>query len=317
MRASRWLFSRILQLVPILWLISVAVFLLAHIAPGDPVTAMAGPGASPQLISAIKAQYHLDQPLPVQYGLWLAGLLRGDFGRSIVTAQPVMTMIQQRIGATITLAVATTVLYCLVAVPLGVVAARKRDSWLDRSVMFLTSVGISLPNFYTAMILIVVLGVSWRLLPITGWASFSEDPLGLLRHLLMPTIALSLTYIALLSRMVRSEMLDTLSEDYVRTARAKGLAERTVLSRHALRNSLLPAVTLVGINFATLLGGTVVIEEIFAIPGLGRLIIKAVLQRDFPVIQGVTLVIGTIYVLSSLAVDFLSSLIDPRIDLDR
>lgn len=311
----RFLLKRLLQMIPTVWIITVLVFLLAHIAPGDPVTAMAGPGASAELIAKIQAQYHLDRPLPVQYLLWMENLLHGNLGHSLVSSQNVGTMIRDRIGLTLMLAICGTLFSVLIAIPLGVVSATRKGKVADGVTMGFTSVAISLPNFFTSIVLIVIFGVKLRLVPFAGYPGLFEDPKGSLLRLILPTVSLGLIYLALLTRLIRSELLDVLRSDYIRTARGKGLPNRSVFMVHALRNSLLPAINLVTLNFAALLGGTIIIEEVFALPGIGRMTVQAVLQRDFPVIQGVTLVIGIVFVLSSIVADGVSYLVDPRVSL--
>ena len=310
-----FLLSRLAQLIPTALIITVLVFLMAHLARGDPISALAGPEAPPELIAAMRERYGFDKPLWTQYGLWLGQVVRGDLGASVRTGQPVTVMIFERFGATVTLAIAATLFSVLIALPAGIVAAARRGSGFDTGAMVLTSFAISLPNFFTAIVLIVVLGVQWRLLPIAGYVPFFEDPLAATARLVMPTISLGLIYTALLSRLIRSDLIDILSEDYIRTARSKGVRDVRVLFRHGVRNALLPAINLVTLNFASLLGGTIIIEEIFAIPGVGRLLIDAVEIRDFPVIQGVTLTVGIIFICSSIVADILSSLVDPRVRL--
>ena len=313
---ARFVVRRLLQLIPTLFLISVAVFLLVHLTPGDPITAMAGPGATESQIHAIQNQYHLNAPLPLQYWLWISHVLRGNLGTSIQTGLPVSVMIAQRIGVTVALAVGATLFAIIVAVPLGIVSAIRRGRGADVASGVFTSLAVALPNFFTAIVFIVVFGVILRVLPIAGYVPLTQAPGVAFQSLVMPVVALGLPYLALLSRMVRSEMLDVLREDYVRTAWAKGLRPRGVLLRHAFRNALIPSINLVMVNFAALLGGTVIIEQIFALPGVGNLVITAVLQRDYPIVQAVTLIIGAVFVLSSLIADLLSYFADPRIKLD-
>ncbi|MCY4353828.1 MAG: ABC transporter permease [Truepera sp.] len=310
-----FLASRLAQLVPTALVITVIVFLLSHLAPGDPVTALAGPEAPPELVAAMRERYGLDRPLWTQYAVWIGRVVRGDMGTSVRTGQPVTTMISERFEATLTLAVSATLFSILIALPAGIMAAARRGGLADSGAMVATSLAISLPNFFTAIVLIVIFGVQLRWLPISGYLPILPDLGGSLARLAMPTISLGLIYTALLSRLVRSDLLDILSEDYIRTARSKGVAERVVLLRHGVRNALLPTINLVTLNFASLLGGTIIIEEIFAIPGIGRLLINAVEIRDFPVIQGVTLTVGVIFILSSILADLLTSFADPRVRL--
>lgn len=301
--------------MPTALFITLIVFLLSHLAPGDAVTALAGPEIPPELVEKMRERYGLDRPLWMQFALWMEMLVHGDLGTSIRTGQPVVTMILERFEATLTLAISATLFSIFIALPAGIVAAVKRGSIIDLSAMAITSLAISLPNFFTAIVMIVIFGVELRWLPISGYVPIFQDFWVSLAHLIMPTISLGLIYTALLSRLVRSDLLDILSENYIRTARSKGLPETIVLLRHGMRNALLPTINLVTINFASLLGGTIIIEEIFAIPGIGRLLIDAVEIRDFPVIQGVTLIVGLIYILSSIIADIISMFTDPRIKL--
>ena len=268
-----------------------------------------------ELVEKMRERYGLDRPLWIQFSLWIEMLVHGDLGTSIRTGQPVLTMILERFEATLTLAISATLFSIFIALPAGIVAAAKRGSIIDLSAMSITSLAISLPNFFTAIVMIVIFGVELRWLPISGYVPIFQDFWVSLTHLVMPTISLGLIYTALLSRLIRSDLLDILSENYIRTARSKGLPETIVLLRHGVRNALLPTINLVTINFASLLGGTIIIEEIFAIPGIGRLLIDAVEIRDFPVIQGVTLVVGLIYILSSIFADIISMFTDPRVKL--
>ena len=301
--------------MPTALFITLIVFFLSHLAPGDAVTALAGPESPPELVEKMRERYGLDRPLWMQFALWMEMLVHGDLGTSIRTGQPVVTMILERFEATLTLAISATLFSIFIALPAGIVAAAKRGSIIDVSAMAITSLAISLPNFFTAIVMIVIFGVELRWLPISGYIPIFQDFWASLAHLIMPTISLGLIYTALLSRLVRSDLLDILSENYIRTARSKGLPETIVLLRHGVRNALLPTINLVTINFASLLGGTIIIEEIFAIPGIGRLLINAVEIRDFPVIQGVTLIVGLIYILSSIIADIISMFTDPRIKL--
>jgi peptide/nickel transport system permease protein len=296
-----------------LFLLSIAVFLFVHIAPGDPITTMAGPGATEEQIHIIQAQYHLNLPLPNQYLLWISHVVTGDFGRSIQTGQPVTQIIQERFAVTAALALITTILVTVTAIPLGALAAVFRGRMTDLLITIGTSLALSFPNFLVALVLIVVVGVSWQILPIAGFQPLNDHPLQALRYMVLPVISLGLAYLALLTRMVRSEMVEALRQDFIRTARAKGVSGRRVILYHALRNAILPAVSLVMLNFAFMLGGSVIIENIFALPGLGSMIVNAVLARDFPVVQGITIVYGVTFVLSSIVADLLSMIADPRV----
>jgi peptide/nickel transport system permease protein len=313
MGLSRYVVRKLVETVPALALVSLLVFTLVHLTPGDPITTMLGPYASQQLIDATRAQYGLDKPLPSQYLGWLGKVLQGDLGKSIQTREPVSRMIVDRLPVTLSLAVWATLFSCIISVPAGVAAAVQSGRPLDTATIGVTALFLSIPDFVAATMLVLVGGVVLRALPMVGYVSIFSDPVEFVRHMVMPGTALGLIYLGLLSRMVRSSMLDVLGTDYVRTARAKGLGEKVVVLTHGLRNALIPSVALVSLNFANMLGGTIVIEEIFALPGLGRLIVRGVLTRDFPVIQGATLFVGLGFILSSLVTDVVLAIVDPRI----
>ena len=313
MNLGLYVVRKLIEIVPALVLVSLLVFVLIHLTPGDPITLMLGPFASQELIDATRAQYQLDRPLTTQYFNWAGRVVRGDLGRSIQTREPVSKMIADRLPVTFSLAVWATIFSCLISIPAGVAAAVHAGRPLDTITIGATALFLSIPDFVAATALVLVGGVVLRILPMVGYVPLFTDPLGFLSHLVMPATALGLIYLGLLSRMVRSSMLDVLGSDYIRTARAKGLGERLVVLTHGLRNALIPSVALVSLNFANMLGGTIVIEEIFALPGLGRLIVRGVLTRDFPVIQGTTLFVGLGFVISSLVTDVALAIIDPRI----
>jgi len=309
----RYVARKLVEVVPALVLVSLLVFTLVHLTPGDPITTMLGPYASQQLIDATRAQYDLDKPLAGQYVWWLAKVAHGDLGKSIQTREPVARMIADRLPVTVSLAVWATLFSCVVSIPAGIAAAVHAGRPLDTLTIGITALCLSVPDFVAATALVLVGGVVLRLLPMVGYVSVFANPVEFVRHMMMPATALGLIYLGLLSRMVRSSMLDVLGTDYIRTARAKGLGEHLVVLAHGLRNALIPSVALVSLNFANMLGGTIVIEEIFALPGLGRLIVRGVLTRDFPVIQGATLFVGLGFILSSLVTDVALAVIDPRI----
>jgi peptide/nickel transport system permease protein len=313
MSLGRYIARKLVEMVPALILVSLLVFTLVHLTPGDPITTMLGPYASQQLIDATRAQYDLDKPLPAQYARWLGKVVRGDLGKSIQSREPVAKMIVDRLPVTVSLALWATLFSCLISVPAGVAAAVHAGRPLDTATIGATALFLSIPDFVAATALVLVGGVTLRILPMVGYVSLFADPVEFVRHMVMPATALGLIYLGLLSRMVRSSMLDVLGTEYIRTARAKGLGEKVVVLTHGLRNALIPSVALVSLNFANMLGGTIVIEEIFALPGLGRLIVRGVLARDFPVIQGATLFVGFGFILSSLVTDVFLAIIDPRI----
>lgn len=310
---KRYILKRILGIVPILFVISVMIFGLMHLMPGDPILTAVGPMATEGTIQALREKYGLDKPLHVQYWTWLSRTVRGDLGVSIRTDQPVSRMIRERIPVTLILTSVATLISLLVALPAGIVSAYRRYTWLDRVFTAFVTMGVAIPNFFAAMILILIFGLNLRILPISGFVNPFENPIEGLKHLVMPGVSLGLIYTALMSRMMRSSMLDVLGEDYIRTARAKGLREIVVARRHAARNAMLPVLTTAIINAGRLLGGSVIVEEMFALPGIGRLLVRGVFERDFPVIQGVTLLIALIFLASSLVADVAYSYLDPRI----
>ena len=304
---------RILATIPVMGVVAVIVFLMLRLSPGDPAAIIAGDHATSEDIAAIREHLGLDRPLLDQFVRWLGQLATSDFGASIYLDQPVLGLIMERVEPTLALSASTMIFAILLAVPLGVIAAWRAGSWVDQTIMALSVLAFSVPVFLIGYGLVMGFSLALELLPVQGFVSLSEDPIGFLRHLILPTIALGLVYTALLARITRATMLETLNEDYIRTARAKGLAEPRVLILHALKNASVPIVTTIGTGLALLIGGVVVTESVFAVPGIGRLTIDAVLQRDYPVIQGVILVIAGVYVLVNLAIDLTYSLLDPRI----
>lgn len=304
---------RILATIPVMGVVAVIVFLMLRLSPGDPAAIIAGDHATSQEIAEIREHLGLDRPLVEQFLRWLGQLASGDFGVSIYLDQPVLGLILERVEPTLALAISTMIFAIALAVPLGVIAAWRAGSWVDQTIMALSVLAFSIPVFLIGYGLVIGFSLTLELLPVQGFVSLSEDPIAFLRHILLPTVALGLVYTALLARITRATMLETLNEDYIRTARAKGLAEPRVLILHALKNASVPIVTTIGTGLALLIGGVVVTESVFAVPGVGRLTIDAVLQRDYPVIQGVILVIAGVYVLVNLAIDLTYSLLDPRI----
>jgi peptide/nickel transport system permease protein len=293
--------------------VALIAFMLLRFASGDPVAQLAGDNADPAAIAAIRARLGLDQPLAMQFLNWLWRMLHGDLGTSIVSGQPVTVLIAQRVGPTVAVSITTIVFSVVVGVPIGVLAAWRRGGWLDRFAMWTSVTGFAVPTFAIGYFWIYLLSMQFGLFPVQGYVPLS-DGLGLfLWHLTLPTLTLSLVYIALIARVARTSMLEVLSEDFVRTARAKGLPERIVVFKHALRNAAVPIVSIVGIGIALLIGGVVVTESVFNLPGLGRLVVDSVLARDYPVIQGVIVVFGSAYVAINLLVDLSYSFFDPRI----
>jgi len=304
---------RVLATLPVMLLVALFVFSLLYIAPGDPAAIIAGDQASPEDVDRIRASLGLDQPFLIRFGEWLWHVVQGDLGVSIFTNLPVTHMIAQRIEPTLSLMVLTLFLSLITSIPMGVLAAWKHGTWIDRGVMATAVFGFSTPVFVVGYLLAYIFALELDWLPVQGFVSITQGVWPCLRSLILPSVALGLVFMALIARITRATMLDVLSQDYVRTARAKGLGERGVLMRHALKNAAVPIVTIVGIGFATLIGGAVVTESVFAIPGLGRLTLDAILRRDYPVIQGVVLLFSFIYVLVNLGVDLLYTVFDPRI----
>jgi len=299
--------------IPILLLVSIMVFSLIHLIPGDPVTVMLGQEATPEVKQALRHELGLDRPLVIQYFVWLGRVVRGDLGRSLVDRTSVLDQIRLRLPATIELAIGAFLIALLIAIPAGVLSATRRGSLVDHTSTVLALGGLSLPSFWLAMLLIIVFAVKLQWLPASGYVPFFENPRANLTAMILPMFATGIRESAFLMRMLRSSMLEVLHADYVRTARAKGLRERAVVLRHALRNGLVPVVTSSGLIIAGLLGGLVITESIFSIPGFGRLIVDAIFQRDFITVQGAILVSAVLVVLVNLVVDLLLVLIDPRI----
>ena len=308
-----FLFRRLLSTLPVLGVVAVLVFLMLRLTPGDPAAVLAGDQATTEQIAMIRANLGLDRSIPEQFVIWFGHLLQGDLGQSYYYKLPVTELIAQRLEPTLSLAVVTITLAVLIAVPLGVVAAWRFGGWLDRGVMAFSVMGFSVPVFVSAYLLIWLVSLKLGWLPVQGYKRLSEGLGPWLYHLTLPAITLSLIYIALIARVTRASVLETLGEDYIRTARAKGLPEVLVLRRHALANAAVPIITVIGIGVALLIGGVVVTESVYAIPGLGRLTVDAVLARDFPTVQGVILLFSFVYVLVNLLVDLSYVFFDPRI----
>ncbi len=308
-----YLIRRILAAVPVMGVVALFVFLLLRLTPGDPAAILAGDSATPEQIERIRISLGLNEPLYVQFFAWIERLLHGDLGVSLISNVPVMKMISNRIEPTIAIALSTIIVSILVAVPLGVIAAWKRGTWIDRFVMGLSVVGFSIPVFVIGYVLIQVFAIDLHWLPVQGYRRIGNGFGPFLERIILPTLALSFIYVALIARMTRAAMLDVLDEDYVRTARAKGIAETGVLLRHALRNAAVPVITVIGTGFALLISGVVVTESVFNLPGIGRLTIDAVLARDYPVIQAMILLTSGVYVAINLLIDVAYTLLDPRI----
>ncbi|MBJ7264723.1 MAG: ABC transporter permease [Burkholderiaceae bacterium] len=317
---SAYFLRRILAAIPVMGVVAVFVFLLLRLTPGDPAAIIAGDMATAEQLAKIRAALGLDQPLLTQFFSWIGRLLQGDFGVSLISQTPVTTLIAQRLEPTLSLAVLTAILAVLtailavlIAVPIGVLAAWKHQSWIDNVVMSMSVLGFSIPVFVIGYILVQIFAIELKWLPVQGYRSWSNGIWPFLQRAILPALTLSSIYIALIARMTRASLLNVLGEDYVRTARAKGLSETLVLFRHALRNAAVPILTVIGTGFALLISGVVVTESVFNIPGLGRLTVDAILARDYPVIQGLILVTSGVYVLINLVIDLSYSALDPRI----
>ena len=309
----KFLFRRLLSTLPVLLIVAVLVFLMRRLTPGDPAAVLAGDAASTDQIAQIRTSLGLDRSIPEQFFIWFGNLLRGDLGQSYYYKTEVTTLIGQRIEPTLSLAVITMTVAVLVAVPLGVLAAWRSGGWLDRALMGFSVLGFSIPVFVSAYMLIWLVSLQLGWTPVQGYKRIADGVGPWLYHLVLPALTLSVIYVALIARVTRASVLETLGEDYIRTARAKGLPEQQVLLRHALANAAVPIVTVIGIGIALLIGGVVVTESVYAIPGLGRLTVDAVLARDFPTIQGVILMFSFVYVMVNLLVDLSYVFFDPRI----
>lgn len=304
---------RVLATIPVMAVVAFTVFALLHLTPGDPAVIIAGDYATTQDIARIRAALGLDRPMIVQAGIWLSSVVRGDLGSSIYSGLPVTALIAQRVGPTVALTTLAMAISVVIAVPLGVLAAWRQGSWIDRGIMVFSVSGFSMPVFWLGFLLVWVFAIRLGVLPVQGYQPMAAGAWHFLRHLILPAVTLSLVYMALIARMTRASVLGVLREDYIRTAFAKGLAPRRVLLQHALKAASLPVVTIIGVGFALLIGGAVVTESVFAVPGLGRLTVDAIVRRDYPVIQGVVLVVSGVYVLLNLLIDIAYVVLDPRI----
>lgn len=314
MRAGRVLVTRLIAIIPVILLVEVTIFAMLHLAPGDPVSVLIGDQAvDPAVVANLRHQLALDQPLPIQFIAWFGHTVQGDLGYSFVTHQPVVSAIAARLPVTAELTLAALILALAIALPLGVAAAVFKGSIIDYLNQGLAMIGGSMPAFWVGILLILLFAQRLRWLPASGFVPLQEDPRSNVQHLVLPAITLSLGFSVVISRVVRASMLEVLSEDYIRTARAKGLDERRVLIRHALRAALLPTITIIGLETGHLLGGAVVTETIFALPGMGRLLIDGVLSRDFPMVQGTTLILAILLVCANLVADLTYAAVDPRV----
>jgi peptide/nickel transport system permease protein len=313
----RYIVRRLLSVIPVLWLVSVLVFGLIHLVPGDPVLVILGTTAERQQVETMRHKLGLDRPLLVQYGSWVGNLLQGDLGRSIVTDEPVMKMILRRMPTTLTVAAAALLLSLCISVPAGIFSSLRHNTTTDYVFMGLVILAVSMPSFWLALLFILLFSVKWKLLPMMGYVSVFTNFWEGLRYLVLPALSLALVLAALVARMTRSSMLEVLREDYIVTALSKGTPKRLIVFKHALKNAFAPVLTIIGFQIGFLLGGTVVIEDIYSIPGVGRLIFSAITNRDYPVVQGCILMVTIIYVFVNAAVDLAYAYFDPRVSFGK
>ena len=308
-----YILRRLLATVPVMLIVAVLVFLMLRLTPGDPAAIIAGDNANAEQIALIRGRLGLDRPILTQFVIWMGNLLQGDFGESFFFKKTVADLVLDRLEPTLALSLLTILIAVLVAVPLGVLAAFKQGTWIDRLVMGFSVLGFSVPVFVIGYLLIYLFAIKLNWAPVQGYQRLADGLGGFLHRLVLPSLTLSVIYMALIARMTRTSVLETLGEDYIRTARAKGQVEGKILFRHALRNAAVPIVTVIGLGVALLIGGVVVTESVYTIPGLGRLTVDAVLARDYPTIQAVILLFSFAYVLINLAIDLTYLVLDPRI----
>ncbi|CAN5724023.1 ABC transporter permease [soil metagenome] len=304
---------RLLSTIPVMAMVAVVVFAILRLTPGDPAAIIAGDGATTEQLEQMRVRMGLDKPVHTQFIVWALQLVRGDLGVSLISGVPVASMIGDRIGPTVSLGLLIITFSVIVAVPLGTIAAWRQGTLIDRSVMAFSVLGFSVPVFVVGYLLILVFSLTFGWLPVQGYRPMADGLWPYLQRLILPTLTLSMAYIALIARITRTSILEVMGEDYIRTARSKGLQEQAVLTRHALRNAAVPIVTIIGAGVAALISGVVVTESVFNLPGLGRLVVEAVLARDYPVIQGLILFFSFAYIMINLAVDVLYTVFDPRI----
>jgi peptide/nickel transport system permease protein len=313
---NRLLAIKVLQAIPVLLLVSILAFLLMSLLPGDPAVVIAGDQASPEAIEKVRRTLGLDRPFLEQIALWFGQLIRGNFGSSLMLNQSVLSAMGERLPVTLSLAGLSLAITLPIGILVGSIAAYYRQTWIDSAVMSVALLGVSIPGFWIAILAVILFSVILGWLPSSGYVALSADPAMWLRSLILPAAMLSLFQIGFLARMTRSAMLDVLSQDFIRTARSKGLSEWVTIGKHAFRNALIMVITALGILVSTAIGGSVVIEQVFALPGIGRLIVQGILARDYPLVQGVMLIYGFAFVVVNLTVDILYTFADPRIRYD-
>lgn len=312
-----YILKRLLSLIPVLLVVAVVVFFIIHMAPGDPAAVMLGPEATPEDVEKLREELGLNLPLYQQFFSWFIGILQGDLGRSIYMNIPVIEAFLDHIGPTLSLALLAQGFSILIAIPFGIIAAYKRGTSIDTTFMVLVLLGISIPSFLLALLLMLLFGIKLHWLPVAGYAPLSEGLWNHLKYLIMPAISLGAIQAAVIARMTRSSMLDILSMNFIKTARAKGVKDKVVVYKHALRNAFIPILTVLGDTFGTLVAGAVVTETVFNLPGIGQLIVHSIVQRDYAIIQGTVLLIAVSYVLINLIVDLLYGIVDPRVRVNR
>jgi len=313
----KYVIRRIFSIIPVLWLVSAMVFALIHLVPGDPVLVILGSNAEPGLVESMRRELGLDQNLLVQYGRWMGSLLQGDLGTSLISDEPVAGLIWERLPVTMTVAAAALLLTLAFSLPTGIIAALRHNTYTDYIFMALVIVAVSVPSFWLALLLMMLFSVQLKLLPMMGWVSVFDDFWQGIQYLVLPAASLAFILAAIVARMTRSSMLEVLREDYIVTAIAKGTPKRFVVLKHALKNAFAPVLTIIGFQVGFLLGGTVVMEDIYSIPGVGRLVFSAITNRDYPVVQGCILMVTAVYVLVNAAVDIAYAYFDPRVSYDN
>lgn len=313
---KRYVLKRFLQAIPVFLVVTVTIFFLMRIAPGDPASTLLGQRATEQSVAALRAKWGLNEPLYVQYFVWLGNLFVGDFGQSVSNGKDVSTLLLQRLPVTVALAFSGMVVSLLIAIPAGIVSAVRKNTPFDYGAMLFALLGVSMPNFWLGLLLIVIFGLHLGWFPTYGFVAPWNDPMTGLRHLVLPAIALGTALAAIVTRMLRSSMVEVMSKDYIRTARAKGMKERTIVRKHALRNALIPTITVIGLQIGYLINGSILVESVFAIPGMGRLLANAVFQRNYPVVQGTVVVIAVVFIVVNLVVDVVYAYLDPQISYE-
>ncbi len=313
----RYIINRIFSTIPVLIIVAIVVFLIVHITPGDPATVILGSEASPEQLEALRTKLGLNRPLPEQFFTWAFDAIRGDLGQSLYLKEPVTKVFLNYLGPTLSLSILSQIIAIVIAIPLGILSAVKRGSATDQGVMSIALLGISVPSFLLGLLLIMLVSVELGWLPASGYQPLSAGFLTHLKFLILPALSLGYMQSALITRMTRSSMIETLTQNFIKTARSKGLSESIVIYKHALRNAFVTIIEVIGHSFVTLIAGAVVIEFVFNIPGIGQLVVNSIERRDFVVIQGVVLIIATIYVFMNLIIDLLYGVIDPRVRLDK